>query len=571
MGDYGPSTRRNSVCSDCCGSTVSESAALACPRIVDEEFQMALLRVVSRGGSPSPPPRHPGRTRWSFLKDVPRDLLPGGLKAASERGHRGLPKAADASTRPSGGGEGGGQDKQRATHQRQQQQQQSRDDASRRDRVSVESGRRAQQGGDHVKGIGADAAGRAEPTPPATALSGVGDTQPDVATAAAAAAAAIYPKTPRVKADGDRDDDFYSGTDSDDPSTVLSPTTAARMRCPVEVKASRTGRSATANTGGAGRAGAAAAAAGQAGLGVFCKAGLKVGDVVFEEEALLRVSKEAVGRRPWEAVAAEGRWSKSWGVSAMDLLQVVAFEGAPPSVQERVLQLFAPDPEGVPQGRLHALEFFLDKLWTAMGALRPPAASSSSCVAAAANGKGAGRLQDAGSRGGDGGDGGEIGRKRRSLLMKVLMICDANIFGEGANEENGPRSLFWLGCRINHSCLPNCSYHVLDGRMVVRAIADVEQGEELLVSYLAFDHVARPTPDRRLRLLETKIGGGGRERAGLLAERGLRDDAAGGAAEVTASPSPPYRRYRIMFASSAYTYVQALFNLLAFVTAVRSQ
>ncbi|CAM9941958.1 unnamed protein product [Ectocarpus sp. 12 AP-2014] len=85
------------------------------------------------------------------------------------------------------------------------------------------------------------------------------------------------------------------------------------------------------------------------------------------------------------------------------------------------------------------------------------------------------------------------------------MICDANIFGEGANEENGPRSLFWLGCRMNHSCLPNCSYHVLDGRMVVRAIADVEAGEELLVSYLAFDHVARPTPERRLRLLETKF------------------------------------------------------------------
>ncbi|CAN0566891.1 unnamed protein product, partial [Ectocarpus sp. 12 AP-2014] len=41
--------------------------------------------------------------------------------------------------------------------------------------------------------------------------------------------------------------------------------------------------------------------------------------------------------------------------------------------------------------------------------------------------------------------------------------------------------------------------------MVVRAIADVEPGEELLVSYLAFDHVARPTPERRLRLLETKF------------------------------------------------------------------
>ncbi|CAB1120332.1 unnamed protein product [Ectocarpus sp. CCAP 1310/34] len=236
-----------------------------------------------------------------------------------------------------------------------------------------------QQGGDDVTGIGADAAGGAEPTPPATAFSEVGDTKPDVAAAAVVgvvpAAAATYPKPLRVKADGDGDDDFYSGTDSDDPSAILSPTTAARMRCPVEVKASRAGRSATANTRGVGRAGAAAAAAaaGQAGLGVFCKAGLKVGDVVFEEEALLRVSKEEVGRRPWEVVAALEFLSKSCGVSAMDLLQVVAFEGAPPSVQERVLQLI-------------------------------PGVSSVTA-----------------------GD-------RRSLLLKVLMICDANIFGEGANE-----------------------------------------------------------------------------------------------------------------------------------------
>ncbi|CAN0551946.1 unnamed protein product, partial [Ectocarpus sp. 12 AP-2014] len=120
------------------------------------------------------------------------------------------------------------------------------------DRVGAESGRRVQHGGDDVTGIGADAAGRAEPTPPATALSEAGDTQPDVA--AAAAAAATCPKTPRVQADGDWDDDFCSGTDSDDPSAILSPRTVARMRCPVEVKASRTGRSATANPRGTGRA-----------------------------------------------------------------------------------------------------------------------------------------------------------------------------------------------------------------------------------------------------------------------------------------------------------------------------
>ncbi|CAM9627634.1 unnamed protein product, partial [Ectocarpus fasciculatus] len=53
--------------------------------------------------------------------------------------------------------------------------------------------------------------------------------------------------------------------------------------------------------------------------------------------------------------------------------------------------------------------------------------------------------------------------------------------------------------------LDSFSYHVVDGRLVVRAIVDVEPGEELLVSYLPFLSIARPTPERREHLLETKF------------------------------------------------------------------
>ena len=78
---------------------------------------------------------------------------------------------------------------------------------------------------------------------------------------------------------------------------------------------------------------------GTAGLGAFCERALKVGEVVFEEKALLRVSREAVEPAVWDAVTAAAAVTKHPGLKAMDLLQAVAFNKADPSTKDRVLQL----------------------------------------------------------------------------------------------------------------------------------------------------------------------------------------------------------------------------------------
>lgn len=118
---------------------------------------------------------------------------------------------------------------------------------------------------------------------------------------------------------------------------------AVCMQDLLEVKASCAGgkRGDSARSGeGRGPAKATATTTkGSAGLGVFCKRAVKSGDVVFKEEELLGVSKEAVSRKVWDVTCVVASRHHRAGVSAMDLLQAVAFDSAPPSVQARVLKL----------------------------------------------------------------------------------------------------------------------------------------------------------------------------------------------------------------------------------------
>ncbi|CAN0380179.1 unnamed protein product, partial [Laminaria digitata] len=127
---------------------------------------------------------------------------------------------------------------------------------------------------------------------------------------------------------------------------------------------------------------------------------------------------------------------------------------------------FAPEADAFPPALLRGWDDALDALHHAGALSRPgacPAGASGGSVNDAAEGTFPGGIR-AGTLGGDGGeglggDGGEgLGLERRCLLSKVLMICEANIFGEHDHEEvmHGSRSLFELACRINHSCLPNC-------------------------------------------------------------------------------------------------------------------
>lgn len=77
-----------------------------------------------------------------------------------------------------------------------------------------------------------------------------------------------------------------------------------------------------------------------AGLGVFCERALKAGEIVLEERALLRVSRQAVEPAVWEAVTRSvTAIAKHSRLAPMDLLQAVAFNDAEPSIQDRVLQL----------------------------------------------------------------------------------------------------------------------------------------------------------------------------------------------------------------------------------------
>lgn len=137
------------------------------------------------------------------------------------------------------------------------------------------------------------------------------------------------------------------GTDADrdaglgEVSPVVYP--PKRMRDLLEVKASNPGGkrddSARSGEGPVSATANATTTKGSAGLGVFCKRAIRAGDVIFEEEALLKVSKDAVDCKVWDVVSAVACKYQRASVFAMDLLQVVAFARAPPSVQARVLKL----------------------------------------------------------------------------------------------------------------------------------------------------------------------------------------------------------------------------------------
>lgn len=66
--------------------------------------------------------------------------------------------------------------------------------------------------------------------------------------------------------------------------------------------------------------------------------------------------------------------------------------------------------------------------------------------------------------------------------------------------------LFPLGCMFNHSCSPNAcfvagSQKEAQGEVLIRAVRDIKEGEELTISYI---NMYQPRPARRQELLSTK-------------------------------------------------------------------
>lgn len=135
------------------------------------------------------------------------------------------------------------------------------------------------------------------------------------------------------------------GTDGGAGLEAVSPTVSLPvcMQDLLEVKAScpggKRGDSARRVEGSGSASATATTTKGSAGLGVYCKRAVEAGDVVFEEEELLGVSMEAVSRKVWDVTCVIANKHHHAGVLAMDLLQAVAFDNAPPSVQARVLNL----------------------------------------------------------------------------------------------------------------------------------------------------------------------------------------------------------------------------------------
>ncbi|BGP10671.1 hypothetical protein JCM10049v2_006563 [Rhodotorula toruloides] len=85
-------------------------------------------------------------------------------------------------------------------------------------------------------------------------------------------------------------------------------------------------------------------------------------------------------------------------------------------------------------------------------------------------------------------------------------IFDTNAFA--LDTHGGKYGLFRLTSRINHSCAPNVktSFVASRGRMEVRVVRRVEEGEEVRSSYLPPGELVRPGKDERRERLEKGWG-----------------------------------------------------------------
>lgn len=355
---------------------------------VDRENELALLLVGSRGG------QQPGRTRWSFFKNLPPGLLDGEASEQTELSKEGESESTWSLEKP----------QHVKCDQQQQQQQQLSRNGIRRDQGGAERRSEAAQtqpvgdggirqdfprssnrGGVATVRTDQEQAGRAmteeedqkrtthnekgrpceegprdlaeqqsppaerelaediggdSPSLPACTSSSVADPEESVLSASISQDGAQPELAPLVlmatlletlpaDADGTARDARLGGV-----SSALSPPTC--MRDLLEVKASSPGGKRD-SLSGEGRG--TTTIGGSAGLGVFCKRAIKAGDVVFEEEALLKVSKKAFSLKARDVADVLAGKYNGVGVWAVDLLQVVAFDDAPASVQARVLQL----------------------------------------------------------------------------------------------------------------------------------------------------------------------------------------------------------------------------------------
>lgn len=74
-------------------------------------------------------------------------------------------------------------------------------------------------------------------------------------------------------------------------------------------------------------------------------------------------------------------------------------------------------------------------------------------------------------------------------------ILRSKIATNGFNFKSKETAMLYYGSFFNHSCVPNVTYYPFNGKMVFRALRNINVGEELCISYIGicgkYDHVDR--------------------------------------------------------------------------------
>jgi len=88
-----------------------------------------------------------------------------------------------------------------------------------------------------------------------------------------------------------------------------------------------------------------------------------------------------------------------------------------------------------------------------------------------------------------------------ALLQSVVQF---NAFSEGVHSESKLVHVFKNTSRCNHSCIPNVDFEIENGKITLKAIEDIPEGEHLMINYLGDSSIFDPTSERR-RALQSRF------------------------------------------------------------------
>jgi len=86
-----------------------------------------------------------------------------------------------------------------------------------------------------------------------------------------------------------------------------------------------------------------------------------------------------------------------------------------------------------------------------------------------------------------------------NAFCKIVINCSAVLVEPSGIDVSAVYTDFSL---LNHCCVPNCCNKSENGVMMVYALRDIEEGEELCISYIGDVHRLLPGKFRREKLME---------------------------------------------------------------------